>query len=263
MALVRFEATKLVQKGKRGILKPDADGYYTTVIGGLNAINSSGHWYADSARYLFEGTDAKSILQRRIKAGNLKGEAGHPKPLPNMSIDDFKFRLLSVEETKVSHHIRRIILDDQFGKNNPEYGNDQMIGIIAEIKPTGPYGPGLKAAFDNPDENVCFSIRGFTDDSFARGRRVRTLFEVVTFDWVTEPGIAAATKWDSPACESAAIETFMDMPISERDIGNMIARAPAHALESDSIQIAKIVQQQFDVRPMAGVKKPEFNIAKW
>lgn len=263
MAIVRFEATKLAQKGKRGILKPDADGYYTTVIGGLNAVNSSGHWYADSARYLFEGADNKSILQRRIKAGNLKGEAGHPKPLPNMSMDDFKFRLLSVEETKVSHHIRRIILDDSFGKNNPEYGNDQMIGIIAEIKPTGPYGPALQSAFDNPDENVCFSIRGFTDDSFARGRRIRSLFEVVTFDWVTEPGIASATKWDSPACESAAIETFMDIPMSMRDIENMSNRSSGYALESDSVQMLNSIRSHFDNQPVSGIKKPSFNIGKW
>lgn len=263
MALVRFEATKLANKGRKGILKPDSSGYYTTVIGGLNAVNSAGHWYSDAARYLFAGTDGKSILQRRIKDGNLKGEAGHPKPLPNMSNDDFKYRLLTVEEKSVSHHIRRIILDDEFGKNNPEYNNPKMIGIIAEIKPAGPYGPALQAAFDNPDENVCFSIRGFTDDTISGGRRVRTLFEVVTFDWVTEPGISSATKWDSPACESAAIETFMDIPWSRRDLENMVRAHGNNALESDTNKMVQRLLSHYDDRPTSIKDVRPMGISRW
>lgn len=263
MGIVRFEATKLVNKGKKGILTPDKDGYYTTVIGGLNAVNSAGHWYAADARYLFEGMDCKSILQRRIKAGNLKGEAGHPKPLPGMTNDDFKHRLLEVAEKNVSHHIRAIYLDDSFGKNNPEYNNPQMIGIIAEIKPTGHYGPGLQAAFENPHENVCFSIRGFTDDTWVRGKRVRTLFEVVTFDWVTEPGIAAATKWDSPACESASIESIIDMPVTKRDIEAMLASRNGHALEADSVAIAQSVLSRFNNKPFGNIESRSLEISKW
>lgn len=261
MALVRFESTRLADKGKKGILTPDSSGYYTTVIGGLNAINSSGHWYASQARYLFEGNDSKSILQRRIKNGNLKGEAGHPKP-ERMSMDEFKHRLLTVEETKVSHHIRRIILDDQFGVNHPEFGNPKLIGILAEIKPAGPFGPSLQKAFENPDENVCFSIRGFTDDTFERGRRVRTLFEVVTFDWVTEPGLTHATKWDASALEEASLETTLDISMSKRDLQNMLADT-SHALEADTSAIIQNVINRFDDRPMGNIKSHNLSIAKW
>ena len=262
MALIRFEATKLIDKNKKGILKPDASGYYTTVIGGLNAINSSGHWYSDAARYIFSGEDNKSILQRRIKAGNLCGEAGHPKPTPSMSMDDFKYRLLTIEEKSISHHVRRIYLDDSFGKNNPEYGNDKMIGIIAEIKPDGPYGPALQSAFDNPDRNVCFSIRGFTDDTIKNGRRVRTLFEVVTFDWVTEPGIAAATKWDSPACESASLITTDAIDFSKNDFEKML-KSSNHALEGDTAALARNIIQKYDQTNFGNIKHNSLNINRW
>ena len=263
MALIRFEATKLINKGKKGILKPDSDGYYTTVIGGLNAINSSGHLYSDQARYLFTGTDNKSILQRRIKSGNLKGENGHPKLAPGMSMDEFKYRLLNVEEKNVSHHIRSVTLDDDFGKNNPEYNNPELIGIIAEIKPTGPYGPALQAAFDNPHENVCFSIRGFTDDTFSGGRRVRTLFEVVTFDWVTEPGISSATKWDSSACESASLETVDMTHFTQKDIENMLSGRSGLALESDAHSIAMNVLKHMDSSKPRDIKVSDLNIGRW
>lgn len=262
MAIVKFEATKLAQKGKKGILTPDADGYYTTVIGGLNAVNTSGHWYSDAARYLFSGTDNNSIFQRRIKAGNLKGEAGHPKLSQGMSVNEFKHRLLVIEEKAVSHHIRRVYLDDSFGKNNPEYGNPSMIGIIAELKPAGPYGPALKAALDNPHENVCFSIRGFTNDTSAGGKRVRTLFEIVTFDWVTEPGISAATKWDSPACESASLEVIDSLDMNTRDLEAIVNDKKALALESDTVQLARSILNKVSATSLT-VKSSALNISKW
>ena len=263
MAIIKFEATRLVTKNKKGILKPDASGYYTTVIGGLNAINSSGHWYSDAARYIFTGEDNNNILQRRIKAGNLCGEAGHPKPTPGMSNDDFKYRLLTIDEKCVSHHIRRIYLDDSFGKNNPEYGNDKMIGIIAEVKPDGPYGPALQSAFDNPDRNVCFSIRGFTDDAIKNGRRVRTLFEVVSFDWVIEPGLPASTKWDSPACEAASLETIDAIDYSPADFEKLITSNKGNALESDSVTLAKSIMRKYEQTNISHIKPKNLNINRW
>jgi hypothetical protein len=181
MANVKFTATKLASKGKAGILKPDDDGYYTLVIGGLNLFNSVGEYYtADGARQLFEQS---STFMRRIKNGCLKGEMGHPKRLPGMSMDDYLRRIMTIEETNVCCHFKEIWLDEQYGKNHPEFKNPSMIAIMAKLKPTGPKGPSLQKSLDNPNENVCFSIRAFTKDYAVRGVINRVLDQVYSWDF--------------------------------------------------------------------------------
>ena len=42
---INYSCTALVGSNKSGVLKPDADGYYTVVLGALNFFNSAGHYY--------------------------------------------------------------------------------------------------------------------------------------------------------------------------------------------------------------------------
>ena len=231
MSSVKFTATKLTNTGKAGILKPDADGYYELIIGGLNTFNSAGEYYTlNGAEELFKQS---SIFQRRVANGNLKGEVGHPKRLPGMSMDDYVNRILTVEETNVCAHFKEVWLDFDFGKKNPKFNNVALVAIMAKVKPTGPKADSLANSLANSGENVCFSIRALTRDYYERGQTYRVLQQIICWDNVTEPGIAIANKWDSPSLESLS-----DIIVREHSLKNIINHQVPVATES-SIELAK------------------------
>lgn len=226
-----FEQTKLSLLGKKGIQKPNEDGYYTLLLGGLNAYNNQRTWYytAEGVKELF---GPGSLLHRKIANGCLRAEVNHPKQKVGESMDMFVDRLLDIDLNNVCAHIRKVWLDENFGKQNESYGNPEMIGIFGEVKPSGPRAEVLREALENPSENVCFSIRSLASEKYVRGKKVRSLLEVVTFDFVNEGGILAATKWDTPATESA-----MSIPTSRQTLEKIIRqpmRSEHFALESDS-----------------------------
>lgn len=209
--VVKFTATRLAGTGKQGILTPDADGYYEIMLGGLNVYNTAGEYYAlEGAQELFEQS---SSLMRRIKNGCLKGECGHPKRQPGQHMDEYVNRIVSVEETNVSHHIKEVWLDQNYGQRMGVKNNPNMVGIVGKVKPAGPRGPALQAALENKCEDVCFSIRAMTKDYYQRGTTYRVLTQVFTWDWVTEPGIGTSTKWQSPSLESLNEEFITRAPI--------------------------------------------------
>lgn len=237
MSTVKFTATKLVGTGKRGMLKPDSDGYYTMPIGGLNTFNSAGEYYLlEGAKQLFEQS---SILMRRISNGCLKGEVGHPKKLPGMSNDDFINRIMSVDEKNVCCHFKEIWLDENYGKNNPQFKNPMLVGVMAKIKPSGPKGASLQASLDNPDENVCFSIRALTRDYFERGQTFRVLSSIVAWDFVCEPGISVANKWASPSLESLTdqVVTKRQLESIAYGVGASIATEDSRAMAIESLKV--------------------------
>jgi hypothetical protein len=200
MTIIRYTATKLQAIQKKGVLKPDADGYYPLVIGGLNVVNSSGEYYVlEGAKELF---DSSSFLMRRIKSGNLKGELGHPKKQPGMDEEAYFARIMRVEETNVCSHFKEVWLDDKYGINNPKFNNPAMVAIMALVKPSGPQAESLKQSLENKAENVCFSIRALTENYLIRGVTHRVLRSILTWDNVTEPGINIANKWDTPSLET-------------------------------------------------------------
>lgn len=215
MNAVRFTATKLTNTGKKGDLKPDADGYYTHVIGGLNTFNSAGEYYAlEGAKQLFEQS---SIFMRRVKNGCLKAEVGHPKRDQNMSMDAFVNRILTIDEMNICCHFKEVWLDTEYGKNNPKLNNGKLVAIMAKIKPAGPKSASLEASLSNPNENTCFSIRALTKDHYERGVNIRVLTQIVTFDMVNEPGISIANKWDTPG-----LETLLDCSVTKRNLQSII-----------------------------------------
>lgn len=193
-----FGCTALLGTNKAGILKCDADGYYQVVLGALNFPNSAGaiYPYGDSAKQLFK--ESSSFI-RRINNGALRGECGHPRMQPGQTMRDFMGRVLDIYEPNISHHIRRVWLDYDAVKD--ERGR-RVLAIMGEVKPSGPMGAALKAALDNPSENVCFSIRSLTNDQMVGGIVHKHLKTIVTWDWVNEPGISVAKKWHAPSLES-------------------------------------------------------------
>lgn len=223
MDVVKFTETVFSNSGKKGILTPDSDGYYTMVLGALNTFNSAGEYYtAKGALDLFENS---SQFMRRIKNGALYSELGHPKKDPKMSMDQFYSRVISIEETNICSHIAEVNLDFDFGKKNPHLNNPDLIAIIGKVKPAGAKANAVQLAFENPKQNAAFSIRGLTDNKYVNGRVERRLTNIITFDFVTEPGISIADKVMSPSLESfdkIKIEELMDTVVDKEVLSRVL-----------------------------------------
>ena len=204
-----LSCTALLGTNKAGTLKCDADGYYKVVLGALDVFNSAGAYYPESsARHLFQQS---ASLMRRIASGNLRGEYGHPRKEPGMSMDDFVNRVRDIYEPNVCMHIRKVEVDYVSFKNDR---GQPMIVILGEVRPSGPMGPALKEQFENKHEDVCFSIRSLTHDEFSYGRVNKHLKLIVTWDYVNEPGLAIAHKWNAPGLESHVDANTKDLTVS-------------------------------------------------
>ena len=242
MELVKFTETVFSSRDKKGILTPDSDGYYTVVVGALNTYNSAGEYYtAEGALDLF---NSSSSFQRRIKSGALYSEVGHPKKQQGMSMDDFYNRVISIEEKNICGHFSEIRLDFDFGKKNPSLGNPDLIAIIAKVKPAGAKANALQLALENPKQNAAFSVRGLTKNTQANGRIERRLYNIITFDHVSEPGISIADKYMAPGLEShisaecygvkELTDTIVDVETLKRVLSNNISSLSNISTESNT-----------------------------
>jgi hypothetical protein len=163
----------------------------------------------------------------------LKGEYGHPKMIPGQSIQQFATRVLTIDEQNVCAHFREIWLDFDSVKDKD---GKAVVAIMAWVKPSGPMGQYLAQSLENSDENVCFSIRAFTDDKMEGRVKKRILKTIVTFDHVLEPGMAVAEKYKSPALES-----FIDRDIPRAALEDAFARKEgAFAMESGNASAAEL-----------------------
>lgn len=249
MSNVRFTCTSLVGTQKKGVLPVDDNGYRTMPIGGLNILNSAQQYYtAAGAKELFESSSA---FQRRVRRGALRSEVGHPVKAHGQSMDDYMQRVLTINESNVCAHIAEVYLDfDNFsGPNGP------IVAIMGKVIPSGPHAAMLEKSFSNPKENVCFSIRAFTHDYVSRGVTHRVLKNIITFDYVNEPGIHIAEKYKSPALES-----FTDSIVTPSQMGRVLDNKECGvALESISLSPAELFQSLGWSNPNAN--KPSY--AKW
>lgn len=221
---VRFTCTALQNSGKKGLLTKGEDGYYTSVLGGLNVFNSAGEYYtAEGVKQLFADS---GLLQKRIKQGRLRGEWGHPKQHPGESDNAFINRIFLINEEKIACHYKEIFLDDKSVKN--EQGQP-VIAIMGRFCPSGPYADSLERSLSNPNENISFSIRAFTDDKRMRGVNHRYLKTIITWDVVNCPGISIAEKWKSPSLESLKMDDVFARDLTRGEIERSMKQTPALA----------------------------------
>jgi hypothetical protein len=243
---LKYACSALVGTNKEGIIKPDANGYYRLCIGALNIYNSAGIWYDyEASKHLF---DNSASFMRRMSAGNLYSEEDHPQWPIGGKFEDYVARIKRIDPKNICAHIRDIeIVPGEI------IAGKQVMLIYASVKPDRERGHLLKAALDNPDQNVCFSIRALCDDQYIGGRVVRTLTDVVTFDWVVEPGISKAHKYNSPA-----LEAHSDIAIPVEAVMNVINTATAHrgyGLESADIDGLREVVARYQ-RPATSLTRP-------
>lgn len=192
---VTFGCSALVGLNKQGVLKPDDKGYYELTVGGFNIHNKAGAYYPlGDAKKLFEESGA---LMRRLKAGVLRGEYGHPRR-GNMSLVQFTQRLNDIVETQVCCHFGEVRLETNNYKSASGF---PVVAVVAKVKPSGPYGASLKEALENPKEEVCFSVRAAVIPNIVNGVEERMTQDIVTWDYVNEGGIGIARKYFSMALE--------------------------------------------------------------
>lgn len=212
MNSVMFACTALTGTNKVGELKPDADGYRDMVVGALDVFNSAGSFYVyEEAKHLF---DKSSAFIRRVQNAALRAEVGHPQPPPReidprlqrLRDEEYARRCMSIDDTNVCAHHRRIWIDTE-NVRDPLTGKP-VIAIMSSVIPSGAKGAFLEKQLQNPHENVCFSIRAFTNNRIENRIEKRVLNEIVTFDYVNEPGISVAKKYMAPSLESITERTF-------------------------------------------------------
>lgn len=198
-----YQCTKLNGTGKQGILTPDEFGYYTICVGALKTFNSRGEYYTEDGVLQF--FEKNSEFMRWVEKGCLKAEYGHPKPLPGMSQEEWLTRVVEMDEKNVCAHFRQIWLEYSDGK---DHNGRPVILIMVKVKPSGPYGKFLEESLKNPHENVCFSIRAFTE-RFQQGFNIiKRITRIMAFDLVTEPGLSEATKYGSPSLEKFSLVDY-------------------------------------------------------
>lgn len=245
MAELYFTQTKLSLFGKSGVATPDKDGYYDIVIGGLNTHNNSGSWYY-TANKVLELFGPGSLLHRKISNGCLRGEVDHPRQMPNEKYDDYLDRMMSIDLNNVCAHFKDVWIDKDFGKNHPKLGNPDLIAIMGKVKPAEPKGAILKQALENPSENACFSVRSLASQELTGGKIVRTILEIITFDFVNEGGLTMASKWDSPATESIHDQPVMS-PLPMSTLRKIAERKPRESLFSlESSDVANYILSRMD-----------------
>lgn len=245
--------TALNGTNKAGLIKADAAGYYEMVIGAFDVPNSRGDIYtAESARRLFK--DSK-LLMRRSDGGYLRGEYGHPKREVGQSVREFISRNHEIDERYVSHLFKEVWLDE---KNIRDESGSTIIAVMALVKPTGPYGDVLAKQIES-DENVAFSIRCFCDDKVQpNGTLRRSLRNIITWDYVNEPGIKNANKYASPACESLR-DILTDEEITEQMIYDIAQDLRKNPIACESERYLRINETLESFKITSRVKRNDLN----
>lgn len=253
---VRFTVTAL-PPDKKGKLQQDDEGYYKVNLGALNTFNSIGEYYVrKEAEDLFL---KNADLMRRVNNGRVKCEEGHPVFETGMSDTAFMYRAYEIREANVSGIFRAIELDFDAAEalrgkgqiSRDERYQGDLLPVVGWVKPAGPLWKSLALAFENKYEDICFSVRGFTDDYVANGITYRFLREIITYDRVNEPGVEHASKWKQPALESR-----IERPITRSFIDELLSPGFAKLATEDSKVMANKIIKIYNRASEARVKNP-------
>lgn len=203
-----YDCSLLAERKKNGDLKKEGD-YSEITLGAFDCLNSRDEYYVfnNNIKQMFEPGGA---LNRRLGKANLRGELEHPAPVPGQSIESFINRIRSISLTNVSHHISKVRLESHKDENGKT-----VVLAIGLVAPAGPHANVLERALANREENVCFSIRAMSRRWQENMRINREITSIVTWDFVNEPGIAYANKYDTPTLESFADS---DLAFTEADL---------------------------------------------
>lgn len=259
---LKFECQALAGVNKVGKLKKDDKGYYLVTFAALNIFNAGKIFYDyDLSKHVFDPNDP---FMRKLLGGKLYSEVEHPEPPikdprhPNF-LDLYIGRNRFIDMRNACGHIRSVSCDptDELVNGKP------MWVITGWIKPEGVHAACLQSLLDNPDANVCFSLRSIINDRTVGGVRVRQIEELITFDLVTEGGLHVATKYNSPGLESHAtgnVGNSVDIPMSclERLRNQQLAEKRL-GRESDVASVDRLIAAAKQSVPVMTTKAPLLN----
>jgi len=232
--------SRLASSGKKGELKPDSEGYYEVVLGALGVRNSGGAYYPKEGN--MEMFSPNSILQRRIRNGHLYMEQGHPKREPGMTDSQWLERVVRTEETRHCGHIKEVRLESNYSPLGENSNN--IVAIIGMVKPVGVYKDNLEEYLNTPSINPAFSVRSFTRDKFQSGCLYKYFEDIISWDFVSEPGIAQATKWDSPSMESI-YNNISEGVVTLDAINKVLNIAPQQSLSMESLETLNHIKEKY------------------
>lgn len=191
LLLSKAISTKMENRNKD--IKKNKDGDYLVIVGAVNHFTAGGELYvAEEVREKFADN---SILMQRCKNDLLEIEDEHPTWEPTMSKSQWFERLYSYDKSKVAGKITELWLEET---DECAPGTDLRIILIwAAIRPftDRPKGLLLKRDLENPDKNVAFSIRSIIYQETFNLTPVCKIKDIITFDWVSSPGISKAHKY--------------------------------------------------------------------
>lgn len=239
MIIGSYAALSLPGANKVSKMQADANGYYRMCLGGFNVCNDNGKFYplTDTVKGMFA---PGSIVRKRIDNGYMKAELGHPD-ITGLSHIDILKRLAHIDPTRVCAHFADIQLDyrkDEHGK--------EVVLVIGRVKPSGPYAESLRKQFDNPEENVCFSVRSFSKNGMYQGKAATLITDILTYDAVTEPGIRFATQFNTVSLEGANhLMSLHDISFTEKDFAEAMRDSHGYSQESNIISNLKMIKTSF------------------
>lgn len=223
---VFFSNTKLRLSGKKGILKPDSEGYFEFPIGAFNCMNSAGEVYTnDNIDDIFSSS---GVFMRKIQQGKLFGEWGHPMPRESETPNAYLARASNVDDKETCVFFKDVWNDKSAGKHFTQYPGITSDTIItfARLKPHGSKWEALQRAIEDPNVNIAFSVRNMGRDRVYRGKTYVSIEQIITWDAVTEQGVASSEKYGSMRLEHNRVN------ITPRVLDNM-----RHALSKGSIRM--------------------------
>lgn len=208
-----------VENGNKTIKKNDR-GDYLVIVGAVN------HFTAGGELYVAEDVQAKfkenSTLMQRCKNNLLEIEDEHPLYEPTMSRQQWFERLYTYDKAKVAGVITELWLEelDECAPGT----NLKIILIWAAIKPftDRPKGLLLKRDLENPEKNVAFSIRSVVYQEMLNFTPVCKIKDIITFDWVSSPGISKAHKFYTAGMQSDYGRLLADLN-NAADVSEMCA----------------------------------------
>lgn len=230
-------------------IEVDEQGWYKVNLGAINAFNAHGAFYLqDGVSELLYNPESR--LAQKLENGYLIGEMEHPKLSPHMSNEEVFMTVSHINRENQSHHIKKIEIVDTGvspGKGFP----GTILQLVGWVKPCGPKGQFLKECLDDPEMNTAFSVRALTSVGRVGVTEVRKIESIITFDWVTEPGIPSANKFDT---QRVSIESYNNLTLNSielpykyslNDIQNIANKNKTHGnvnMESDTMGILRDIK---------------------
>lgn len=257
MSEISFGNIVLAHSGKKGILKPNANGTYRLNAGGFNMPNHAGISYPAND-YVISQMDVESDLNRRVKMGYCKMEVEHPEPFFYVIENGIKYRQPMTDVLQFINRLRSYDPDNICGLVSqvmfkPEDPNNlrKPIWNYIDCEPFGPRGKEFKESLENPRHNTAVSIRTQISP-FKQGDTRKNVEFWTCYDWVSEPGMIHANKHMSAGCESFLsdfglndnMQKFKTSHVLERleeavRLGDADVEALAHVGGMESLQIFK------------------------